>query len=205
MAYIGLGFFASSLITSTRLPFKVAVGGFIVGQVLFVLPLYLTAIYGRNQYLSKIMPVGGVSMVLSWLGLLFAWSWQMGIYYARRSLWAKLIYIPNNKQLISHWWLVKGMIEHCVQHDITIALRLYRHSVTIRTEKIVSRCWLVCVLSSMLQSLLTHYCPLDISQTRASYPPHNHLRGRKGSLWPTHFIGQHPDKIISRVMLSCHQ
>jgi len=54
------------------LPFKIAVAGFIAGTLIFVGPLYYMAVKGRNDYLAKTMPVGGMAMIISWLSLVFA-------------------------------------------------------------------------------------------------------------------------------------
>ncbi|CAM6002603.1 unnamed protein product [Sphagnum balticum] len=70
--HLGLGFFASSLVTSNRLPFKIAIAGFILGQIFFISPLYISAVRGKDSTLSKVMPVGGGSMMVGWLALLFA-------------------------------------------------------------------------------------------------------------------------------------
>jgi len=67
-----LGLVASSLVTSPRLPFKIAAAGFVLSQVLFTGPLYASAIWGKNPMLSTFMPVGGVSMIAGWTSLIFA-------------------------------------------------------------------------------------------------------------------------------------
>jgi uncharacterized membrane protein YgdD (TMEM256/DUF423 family) len=69
--YSGVGLIATSLISSTKLPFKIAVGAFLAGQICFVAPLYFTAANGRNEYLAKLMPAGGGSMMIGWASLLF--------------------------------------------------------------------------------------------------------------------------------------
>jgi uncharacterized membrane protein YgdD (TMEM256/DUF423 family) len=63
---------ACSLVTSGSLPFKIAAGSFVAGQVLFIAPLYASAIRGKDPYLRKIMPVGGGSMMVGWGALIFA-------------------------------------------------------------------------------------------------------------------------------------
>jgi uncharacterized membrane protein YgdD (TMEM256/DUF423 family) len=67
-----MGFFASSLVSSNRLPFRIAVGAFLVGQLLFIVPLYISSIRGKSPYLSKVMPWGGGSMMIAWTGLILA-------------------------------------------------------------------------------------------------------------------------------------
>lgn len=58
--------------SSSSIPLKVAATGFIAGQLFFITPLFLSAILGKNQYLSKAMPVGGGSMMIAWGSLVFA-------------------------------------------------------------------------------------------------------------------------------------
>lgn len=50
---------------------KVAIGGFLIGTAVFVAPMYYSAVAGRNPFVSKTMPVGGVGMLGAWLALLF--------------------------------------------------------------------------------------------------------------------------------------
>lgn len=69
---LALGLFGCSLIASPSIPLKIAAGGFIVGQLLFIAPLYASAIKGKQPVLSKLMPVGGTSMMGAWLALIFA-------------------------------------------------------------------------------------------------------------------------------------
>ena len=66
------GLFCSCLVAPATLPFKIAVGGFIMGILAFVGPLYYMAIKGRNNSLSKTMPVGGIAMMAGWVSLIFA-------------------------------------------------------------------------------------------------------------------------------------
>lgn len=68
-----LAFMGCSLIPKSSLPLKIAIGAFLVGQVCFVAPLYYTAITDKKHgTLSKMMPVGGSSLMLGWGCLLFA-------------------------------------------------------------------------------------------------------------------------------------
>jgi len=61
-----------SLISSPRLPLKIAVGSFLLAQILFITPLYVSAIKGKHPLLSKLMPAGGGSMMIGWASLIFA-------------------------------------------------------------------------------------------------------------------------------------
>ncbi len=69
---LALGLFGCSLIASPSIPLKIAAGGFIIGQLLFIAPLYVSAIKGKQPMLSKVMPIGGTSMMAAWLALIFA-------------------------------------------------------------------------------------------------------------------------------------
>lgn len=61
------------MIQKSSLPFKIAVGAFLVGQTLFIAPLYYTAIKDkRHATLTKLMPVGGSSLIVGWASLLVA-------------------------------------------------------------------------------------------------------------------------------------
>jgi uncharacterized membrane protein YgdD (TMEM256/DUF423 family) len=68
----GAGLIACSLISSGSIPFKVAVAGFIGGQLLFTAPLFVYAINGRSATFAKIIPLGGVSTMVAWPALIFA-------------------------------------------------------------------------------------------------------------------------------------
>lgn len=68
----GLGLFATSTITAPSLASFIATGGFLVGLLVFVAPLYYIAVQDHNEYLSKAMPVGGVGMLSAWISLIFA-------------------------------------------------------------------------------------------------------------------------------------
>ena len=65
------GLLMSSLIVPS-IPLKIAVAGFVGGYLFFVGPLYWVAITGKRQWLSKCMPLGGVSMMLAWVSLIFS-------------------------------------------------------------------------------------------------------------------------------------
>lgn len=52
---------------------KVALGGFIGGLGVFCAPMYHYAISGRKSAFSQMMPIGGVSMLVGWGALMFAW------------------------------------------------------------------------------------------------------------------------------------
>lgn len=68
-----LAFLGCSLIAKSSIPLKIAIGAFIVGQVLFVAPLYYTAVTDKKHAtLSKMMPVGGSSLMLGWTCLLLS-------------------------------------------------------------------------------------------------------------------------------------
>ena len=71
---LAVGLFAASMVNYSKpsIPFKVALLGFLLGFVCFVGPLYYTAIAGKHQVLSKLMPVGGLSMIAGWINLIFA-------------------------------------------------------------------------------------------------------------------------------------
>ncbi len=61
------------MVPKSNIPFKMAIGAFFVGQALFIAPLYYIAITDkRNKYFTKLMPVGGSSLMLGWLSLIFA-------------------------------------------------------------------------------------------------------------------------------------
>jgi len=67
-----VGLIGCSLVSSPSIPLKVAAGCFIAAQLLFVGPLYASAIKGKTPILSKLMPAGGGSMMIGWGALLFA-------------------------------------------------------------------------------------------------------------------------------------
>jgi len=70
---IVIGFIACSLITKTSIPLNIAIGAFLLGQSLFIVPLYYTAITDKkHSTLSKMMPAGGASLIVGWTFLLFA-------------------------------------------------------------------------------------------------------------------------------------
>jgi len=54
------------------LPLKIAAGGFIAGQVLFIAPLYVKAISDKKTTFAKVMPIGGAGMMTGWASLIFA-------------------------------------------------------------------------------------------------------------------------------------
>jgi len=54
------------------LPLKISIGGFLTGTLIFVFPLYYMAVNGRNDYITKTMPLGGGAMLIAWLSLIFA-------------------------------------------------------------------------------------------------------------------------------------
>lgn len=60
------------MINTPSIPLKIASGGFLVGQMLFITPLFISSIKGKQPMLSKVMPFGGGSMMISWLALVFA-------------------------------------------------------------------------------------------------------------------------------------
>lgn len=64
--------FCASLIPTMSLGLKLSIAGFLVGNLIFVIPLYYMAINGRNPYISKTMPIGGFGMLLGWGSLIFA-------------------------------------------------------------------------------------------------------------------------------------
>jgi uncharacterized membrane protein YgdD (TMEM256/DUF423 family) len=67
-----MGLIGCSLIASNSLLFKVAATGFLAGQLLFITPLYISAIKGRDPNLGKLMPVGGTFIIVAWPSLMFA-------------------------------------------------------------------------------------------------------------------------------------
>jgi uncharacterized membrane protein YgdD (TMEM256/DUF423 family) len=67
-----LGLIACSLVPSSTIPLRIAAGGFLLGQLLFITPLFISAIKGKDQNLSKVMPAGGGSMMIAWAALIFA-------------------------------------------------------------------------------------------------------------------------------------
>ena len=69
---LDVGLISASLIASSSLPFKIAVGGFIGGILIFVVPLYYISTQGGSPILSKTMPIGGLCMLSGWTSLLFA-------------------------------------------------------------------------------------------------------------------------------------
>ena len=71
MYFLDLGIVCCSFVAANSIAFKIALGGFIGGSLLFVAPLYWMAINGRNGILSKTMPFGGLFMIGSWVALMF--------------------------------------------------------------------------------------------------------------------------------------
>jgi len=70
---IALAFFGCSLVAKSSIPLKIAIGAFLIGQALFIAPLYYTAIADKKHAtLSKLMPVGGSSLMIGWTCLLLA-------------------------------------------------------------------------------------------------------------------------------------
>jgi len=74
LIYEGVGLIGCSLVASPSIPLKIAAGSFLLAQLLFITPLYISAIKGKSPVLSKLMPAGGGSMMIGWASLLFAWS-----------------------------------------------------------------------------------------------------------------------------------
>lgn len=72
MGYAALGLIACSLVGTPGIALKIASGGFILGQLLFVGPIYYNAINGRNPHLRYVIPAGGVGMITGWFSLIFA-------------------------------------------------------------------------------------------------------------------------------------
>ena len=72
LSYLALGLIASSLVSSASIPLKIAGAGFILGQLLFVGPLFYQAINGRDSKFRYIIPAGGVSVMAAWPALMFA-------------------------------------------------------------------------------------------------------------------------------------
>lgn len=61
------------MITKSSVPLNLAVGAFLIGQTFFIIPLYYTAVTDkRHSTLTKLMPVGGASLMLGWGSLIFA-------------------------------------------------------------------------------------------------------------------------------------
>jgi uncharacterized membrane protein YgdD (TMEM256/DUF423 family) len=55
------------------IPFKLASVCFLLAQVMFIAPLYHTAItQEKHKVLSKLMPAGGGSMLVGWTSLMLA-------------------------------------------------------------------------------------------------------------------------------------
>lgn len=50
----------------------IALGGFIGGLLGFCAPMYHLAVTGNRTTFSKMMPIGGVSMMVGWGALMFA-------------------------------------------------------------------------------------------------------------------------------------
>lgn len=67
-----MGLIACSLIPKATLPLKIAAGGFLFGQALFIIPLFIKAVKGREAPVGKVMPFGGIGIMLGWLCLMFA-------------------------------------------------------------------------------------------------------------------------------------
>ncbi len=73
-----IGLFSSALVSAgTSIGFRIAVCSFVSGQLLFCVPLYAFAITGERGPFNKLMPVGGVGMMAGWVGLVFAWFYDM--------------------------------------------------------------------------------------------------------------------------------
>ncbi len=71
MYYSALGLFACSLVSTGSLPLKIAATGFVLGQLLFITPLYVFALKEKNDNLRKVVPAGGISMLVGWASLIF--------------------------------------------------------------------------------------------------------------------------------------
>lgn len=70
---IALAFLACSMVTKSSIPLNLAVGAFVAGQTFFIAPLYYTAVTDKkHSTLTKMMPVGGASLMLGWGSLIFA-------------------------------------------------------------------------------------------------------------------------------------
>lgn len=70
--YADVGLISASLISPASVALRVAIGGFLGGLGIFVAPLYCMAVSGKNEFISKTMPIGGFAMLVSWLALIFA-------------------------------------------------------------------------------------------------------------------------------------
>ena len=62
ISYSAFGLLASSLITTPSIPLKIATGGFILAQLLFVAPLFYQAAKGRSSGFKYVVPIGGVGI-----------------------------------------------------------------------------------------------------------------------------------------------
>ena len=71
LLYVGL--IGCSLVSSPSVGLKIAAVSFMAAQLLFITPLYVSAINGKSPMLSKLMPAGGGSMMIGWVSLIFAW------------------------------------------------------------------------------------------------------------------------------------
>jgi len=60
------------MIAKPSIPLKIATGGFILGQLLFVSPLFYQSVKGRTSNLKYVVPAGGLCMIAAWISLLFA-------------------------------------------------------------------------------------------------------------------------------------
>ena len=58
--------------SSPSVGLKIAAVSFMAAQLLFITPLYVSAINGKSPMLSKLMPAGGGSMMIGWVSLIFA-------------------------------------------------------------------------------------------------------------------------------------
>lgn len=69
-----VGFIGCSLVSKVHgLPFKIAVVSLAIGQLCFIAPLYYTAIKDqKHKVLSKLMPLGGGSLIVGWTALAVA-------------------------------------------------------------------------------------------------------------------------------------
>ena len=62
LSYLALGLIASSLVSSASIPLKIAGTGFILGQLLFVGPLFYQAINGRDSISPTVPPISVITI-----------------------------------------------------------------------------------------------------------------------------------------------
>ena len=67
-----IGLIAASLKGPMTTPLKIAGTGFLLGQLMFVAPLYYQAANGKIESKVKFMvPLGGTAMMSAWLAMMF--------------------------------------------------------------------------------------------------------------------------------------